>query len=152
MKKFDIPCLLVGLMISFACTRQENQDHQGSHLCEGADTLAFLIPCGHSFLIKMPDCFTITVQSGVDSYVGKFSADTEDVQINYDIGTLAGYYIAVNSPNKQVFQSVNQVFWYEKKNGRLYFTFPNAGPANFYTESEAFADDILQFMKTVEYN
>lgn len=154
MKKLHILRLSLLLLLVFACAKQENQDTQprNNQLCEGAALLTFSIPCAQNLTIEFPDCFTLLPSIGIDTHVGVFSAATEGVEIHYDIGMLAGNYVDANSPNKQVFQSVNEEFWYEQKNGKLYFTFPAAGPANFYTDDTAFADDIIQYMKTLESN
>jgi hypothetical protein len=100
----------------------------------------------------LPTCFRLKILQGIDSSVGEFVSSEVDLKITYDIGMMAGNYVNANSPNKQIFQSVNQEFWYEFKDDHMCFTFPDAGPANFFIEGDAYFDDVLLIMKTLETN
>ncbi|MBC7777978.1 MAG: hypothetical protein H7246_21280 [Phycisphaerae bacterium] len=145
---------LLLLLFSFACTRQQIQESQPTEkqLCDGSIPYTFFIPSEDSISIELPTCFRHVPLVGIDSDVGQFMSSEVSLVIYYDIGIAAGYQVKQNSPNKQVFQSVNQEFWYEQINGYVYFTFPNAGPANFYTEDETYATELIEIMKTLKTN
>lgn len=155
MKKLN---LLLFLLLAFACSKQANYESQilqpdKTDLCPGSILHTFLVPGeGDSINIQLPTCFRLKILQGIDSSVGEFISSEVDLRIMYDIGILAGNYVNENSPNKQIFQSVNQEFWYEFIDGYMCFTFPNAGPANFLIEGNGYFDDALLIMKTVQAN
>lgn len=152
MKKVNL-LLLLSLLLS--CSKQAKQGDfpTQSELCPGSILHTFMVPGGGNELsLQMPTCFRLKILQGIDSSVGEFTSSEVDLKITYDIGGMAGNYVNANSPNKQVFQSVNQEFWYEYLDDHMYFTFPNAGPANFFVEGDEYFDDVLLIMKSVQTN
>ena len=143
--------LLLLLCLPFACTKQEVQEIGKKFLCNG-DVAKYAIPGKDSISLELPGCFRHIQSMGIDTEVGKFVAEEANLTLHYDIGIAAGYQVSQESPTKQVFRSVNQEFWYDKKDGSVYFTFPNAGPANFYTENEDYANELIEVMKTLKTN
>lgn len=143
--------LLLLLSLPFACTQQEVQEIEKKFLCN-ADVAHYTIPGKDNISLELPSCFRHIQSAGIDTEVGKFVADEAGLTLFYDIGIAAGYQVSQESPTKQVFRSVNQEFWYDKKGGSVYFTFPNAGPANFYTDDEAYANELIEVMKTLQTN
>ncbi len=152
MKKVN---LLWFLLILLSCSKQANQEAptEQTELCPGAILHTFSVPGEvENLSIQVPTCFRLAILQGIDSSVGEFISSEVDLKITYDIGVLAGNYVNANSPNKQIFQSVNQEFWYEFIDNHMCFTFPNAGPANFFVEGDAYFADVLLIMKSVQTN
>lgn len=147
--------LLFLLLFAFACTKPEIPESSArkvSQLCEGSIPHTFFIPSDSSISIQFPTCYRLELLQGIDSYVGHFISSEVSTEVIYDIGIPAGNYVLENSPNKQIFQSVDEEFWYEKKGDYHYFTFPNAGPANFYFKGDDYFDSFLEIMKTLQTN
>ncbi len=145
------------LILSFCfftnCSKQtdsENKiDNRNKILCKEAASILLTIPCDADLELTAPNCLFVQPLQGIDTYVGRLTSTSEEIEINYDIGELAGNYVNSNSTSKIIEQAINLEFWHEVRDDKLYITFPAAGPANFYTSDIEFFDSIIEIMKTV---
>ena len=127
----------------------QDPDPNETTLCNDVPMITLFIEYT-SISLEFPSCFDINTLQGIDTKVGEIKAVDENVMITYDIGSLAGEYVAENSPNQTTVQGLYEEFRYEIKDNLLLFTFPTAGPANFYTEQLAHEADLVEFFKTLK--
>lgn len=97
--------------------------------------------------IDVPECFDYVLKQGIDSHVGAFVSDIDNVSIDHDFGYLAGVYVRDSTLRAQ---SIDFEFWYEKRDSQYFFSFPEIN-ANFFTTSDNL-DPLLDIMKTVAKN
>ena len=136
------------LYLLMGCTNTEDT----SPPCDDTNTVQLSIAAQDVLTMDFPDCYTIEVLQGIDSYVGKLEATVIGVEILYDVGLLAGEYISDSSPNQITAQGQHEPFRYETMNNVLYFTFPSAGPANFWTSQIDQKDNLIKYLGSLKVN
>jgi len=140
------------ILLFFQCKDSEPEVVMTT-LC-GDDAITTLtLDYGDGITLEFPECFSVMYLAGIDSFVGKVEAPDEGIEIFFDIGDLAGEYVDSDTPDMTTVQGDFEVFRYAVRNGNeLRFTFPSAGPTNFYTRQIEHQDDLVEFFKTLKFN
>ena len=129
-----------------------NEKNNASPPCDDATLVQLTISAQDMLTMDFPDCYTLEVLQGIDSHVGKLEANEIGVEMQYDVGYLAGDYVSDSSPNQTTVQGQYESFRYEEKNNILHFTFPGAGPANFWTSQLDQKDNLIKYLGSLKVN
>lgn len=134
--------LLIALFAILSCGKEESN-------CLDEGSKAVLLP--NFDKLVLPPCWQHNALQGTDSYVGELVYEAEGINVQYDIGGEAGFYVDSLSSTKVNGQSINARFWYDKAaNDMVYITFPDQGPANFITADDATFSTVLNVIKTYQ--
>lgn len=109
--------------------------------------------------ISLPKGSRHRIQQGIDSFVGQIKLGWLGKTMKYDIGHLAGNYATSKHHGPFVFQkqevnngvTMDYSLLKERAQYTLFVSFPDLGPANFYTQisDPSHSDAILDVMRTV---
>jgi len=143
--------LLFTILISVVSCQSDND-------CMGVKEIEITLPNGD--FLTIPSCWEHEILQGIDTSIGEITYEPKGIEIRYDIGILAGSAVDESSDTKIIEESKNEVFWYEaferpyegNEDCCVYFTFPNRGPANFWTANDKNFNQVLEVMKTYESN
>lgn len=113
----------------------------------------------HNFLtISLPKGSRHRIQQGIDSFTGQIKLGWLGKTMTYDIGFLAGNYATselhtFDFQKQEVNNGVTMDYSIRKDRGQdiLFISFPDLGPANFYTRigDPSDSEAILDVMRTV---
>ncbi len=144
------------ILIFTQCKNTEDEITLTNHfiptLCPNDQPVTITISSQDEISIEFPECFTATPLQGFDSYVGIIEAIEYEIKINYDIGGFSYQYVKENGTNQVTVQGEFEEFRYKQDDDNSIFTFPEAGPANFYTSQMEYKDDLIHFFKTLKIN
>lgn len=151
MKSIPLLCALCGMVLFTQCKKDsETATPKVTTLCAEDEQIILSLGNQNNISIEFPACFEVSPLQGIDTYVGKIEAIEQGVSILYDIGFLAGEYVDATSSDQETVEGAHETFRYEIVDDRLIFTFPDAGPANFYTNQTAHKDDLVEFFKSLK--
>jgi hypothetical protein len=114
---------------------------------------------GHE--ISVPETVELNILQGIDSYVAELiDTDDETFNVQIDIGFLAGNYVEPTDSDAIKETSVNEDFYYITRDSQYlssdnccsFFTFPDAGPANFIIGDQEHFNLVLDIMSTYRSN
>ena len=146
--------LLLSLLLTLSFFQCKDSDSEvTTTLCENDAITTLTLDYGDGITMEFPECFSVMYLAGIDSFVGKVEAPDQGIEIFFDIGDLAGEYVKNDTPDQNTVQGDFETFRYAiRNNDELRFTFPNAGPANFYTRQLEHQDDLVEFFKSLKVN
>ena len=99
--------------------------------------------------ITFPNCYKVVGLTGIDDRYGNFVVPEHDVFLSFGIGQPAGTNGLDASSTKTIEIINGREFWYEEKDGMVYFSYPSAGPATFETANVEYKDEILKYLRTL---
>lgn len=106
--------------------------------------------------MELPSGSQHRIMQGFDTYVGEIEIAGTGYTLTYDIGDLAGNYATSGDPDRFAWQKHDEfdgvkMDYSLSKSGTLFVTFPEKGPANFFTDLRNDSDTelILKYMRTV---
>lgn len=129
--------------------------------CDGDEPyeLDQLVKINSTHQVYIPSGYQYEILQGIDSYVARITNPTdESFLVSIDIGFLAGSYADEDGPTTKSGSSVNEDYiWEIRESGYLgggdccaFFTFLNAGPANFVCKDNTHLDLVKDIIETFE--